>query len=57
MSVNRLRNEVDTLILNAGRRPDMRMCCSIIRALKLRHGDIDTAMARTLIETSIKELS
>lgn len=59
MAKETLRNEIDTLIMNADRKADMRMCCSIIPALKLRHGDreIGNTMARSLIETSIRELS
>jgi hypothetical protein len=57
MSLNQLRNEIDTMILNSGMNPHIKMRCSILRALKMRHQNIDPSQARNVIEIAIKELS
>ena len=55
MSILRLRQEVESLITNSGMEPDIRMRCSIMKALKMRHGDLDVPLARNVIEAMMKE--
>lgn len=57
MSINQIRKEVDTLIQTSGIKPTMKMRCSIMRALKMRHHDIDASLTRDVITTAIKEMS
>ncbi|MEA2110791.1 MAG: hypothetical protein U9P71_01955 [Campylobacterota bacterium] len=56
MSVSQIRREVDSLILNSGMKPDIRMHCSILRALKLRHRNIDSHVTHDIIMHAIKKL-
>jgi hypothetical protein len=57
MSTEKLRNEIDTLILQSGRKAHTKMRCSILRALKLRHGDLDNATTLNAIDNAIEALS
>jgi len=57
MSIIQLRQEVESLIANSGMKPDIRMRCSIMRALKMRHGDLDEALTRNVIASAIRKLS
>jgi hypothetical protein len=57
MSINQLHQEVESLIVNSGMKPDVRMRCSIMRALKMRHSDLDAALTRSVIEATIKEMA
>jgi len=57
MSIIQLRQEVESLIVNSGRKPDIKMRCSIMKALKMRHSDLDAALTRSVVESAIKELS
>ncbi len=57
MSVNQLKNEIHALISTSGMAPNMKMRCSILRTLKMRHGTLDTPLTRSIIENAIKDLS
>ncbi len=57
MSIIQLRREVETLIGNSGRKPHMKMRCSLMRTLKMRHGDLDPAITRDVIDLTIRGLS
>lgn len=57
MSTEKLRNEIDTLILQSGRKAHTKMRCSILRALKLRHGNLDNATTFNVIDNAIDALS
>ncbi|MEA1920239.1 MAG: hypothetical protein U9N52_10390 [Campylobacterota bacterium] len=55
MSISQLRNEIDTMIDSSGFKPTMKMKCSILRALSMRHKEIDNRVTRDIIETVLKE--
>ncbi len=55
MSVNQMRQQVDSLILHSGMKADVKMCCSLMKTLKMRHGNIDTSLARSVIRKAIQE--
>jgi len=57
MSIIQLRKEVETLIVNSGMKPDIKMRCSIMKTLKMRHSDLDMTLTRNVIESAIKEMS
>ncbi len=57
MSDEKLRNEIDTLILRSGRKAHSKMRCSVLRALKLRHGELDNASTLHIIDHAINALS
>ncbi len=56
MSAEMLKDEVATLILRSGMKPDSKMRCALIRTLTMRHGDLDRSMLRHAVERSLKEL-
>lgn len=57
MSIIQLRQEVHSLIAHSGIQPSMKMRCSIMKTLKMRHEDLDTTLTRNVIESAIKALS
>ena len=57
MSINQLRQEVESLIVNSGMKPNIKMRCSIMKTLKMRHGDLNLPLTRDVIETAIREMS
>jgi len=57
MSIIQLRQEVESLIVNSGMKPNIKMRCSIMKALKMRHGDLEMPLTRHVIEAAIKDMS
>jgi len=57
MSINQLRQEVESLIVNSGMKPNIKMRCSILKTLKMRHRDLDVPLTRNVIDSAIKEMS
>ena len=57
MSIIQLRQEVESLIVNSGMKPNIKMRCSIMKALKMRHGDLEMPLTRDVIEAAIKDMS
>jgi hypothetical protein len=56
MSIYQIRTEVDSLIQESGMQPSMKMQCSLLRTLKMRHCNLDIPLASNIIKTTIKEL-
>jgi len=57
MSIIQLRKEVESLIVNSGMKPNVKMRCSLMKTLKMRHSDLDMTLTRNVIDSAIKELS
>lgn len=57
MPIIQLRQEVESLIVNSGMKPNIKMRCSIMKALKMRHGDLEMPLTRHVIEAAIKDMS
>ncbi len=56
MSAEMLKDEVATLILRSGMKPDSKMRCALMRTLAMRHGDVDRSVLRHAVECSLREL-
>ena len=56
MSVNQLRQEVESLIVNSGMKPDIKMRCAIMRTLKMRHDSLDASLTRDVVEATIRKM-